>query len=77
MKPKEFSFSAYGVREGAKLDVVFKGIGYYPPACRGVVEKVYPRFAVLKTKHFRVTCTTPTLLRARPACRLRRGRIPS
>ncbi|MCL6558334.1 MAG: hypothetical protein K6U74_05945 [Firmicutes bacterium] len=55
MKQGEFSFPAYGVKVGAVLDVVFKGTGYYPPACRGVVEKVYPRFAVLKTKHYRVT----------------------
>jgi hypothetical protein len=62
MTPREFSFAAYGVTEGAKLDVVFKGTGFYPPACRGVVEKVYPRFAVIKTKHYRVTVHYTDLL---------------
>lgn len=55
MKPEEFSFAAYSVTEGAKLDIVFKGTGYYPPACRGKVDEVHPRFAVIKTKHYRVT----------------------
>lgn len=55
MKPEEFSFSTYGVVKGAKLDITFKGTGYYPPACRGVVEKVYPHFAMVRTKHYRVT----------------------
>ncbi len=62
MKPEEFSFAAYGVTEGVKLDIVFKGTGFYPPACRGVVEKVYPRFALVKTKHYRVTVHYTELL---------------
>ncbi len=62
MTPKEFSFAAYGVTAGAKLDIAFKGTGYYPPACRGVVEKIYSCFALVKTRHYRVTVHYTDLL---------------
>jgi hypothetical protein len=76
MKPEEFSFAAYGVTEGAKLDVVFKGTGFYPPACRGVVEKVYPRFAVIKTKHYRVTVHYTDLLTGTASVQAAQGPDP-
>lgn len=62
MTPGEFSFVAYGVVEGAKLDIVFKGTGFWPTACRGKVEKVYSCFAVVKTRHYRVTIHFTDLL---------------
>lgn len=62
MKPEEFRFSNYGVTEGAVLDVFFHNQGVYPNDCRGVVEKVYPRFAVVKARRCRVTIHFTDLL---------------
>lgn len=62
MKPEEFSFAAHGVTEGMKLDVVFKGTGYHPPACRSKVENVYSCFALVKTRYYRVTIHYTDLL---------------
>jgi len=62
MTPKEFSFAAYGVTEGAKLDISFRNVGVWPRECRGVVEKVYPCFALVKTRHYRVTIHYTDLL---------------
>lgn len=62
MKPEEFRFSNYGVTEGAVLDLSFSIYGVYPKECRGVVEKVYPRFAVVKTWRYRVTIHYTDLL---------------
>lgn len=62
MKPEEFRFSSYGVTEGAVLDVSFSIFGVYPKECRGVVEKVYPRFAIVKTRRYRVTIHYTDLL---------------
>jgi hypothetical protein len=73
VKHEEFSFVAYGVVEGAKLDVTFRTRGFWPPACRGVVEKVYPRFAVLKTKHYRVTIHFTDLLNGTASVELAQG----
>ena len=62
MTPGGFSFASYGVAEGAKLDITFKGTGFWPTACRGKVEKVYPCFALVKARHYRVTVHRADLL---------------
>jgi len=62
VKPEEFSFDTYGVIEGMKIDVTFHNQGIYPKECRGRVEKVYRCFAVVKTRHYRVTVHYTDLL---------------
>jgi len=76
MTPGEFSFAAYGVTEGAKLDIAFKGTGYCPSACRGVVEKVYPRFALVRARHYRVTIHYANLLTGAASVQAAQGPDP-
>lgn len=47
---------------GAKIDVSFHNQDIYPKECRGVVEKVYRCFAVVKARRYRVTVHYTDLL---------------
>jgi hypothetical protein len=41
-------FEAAGIIPGTYIQVVYAAKGYYPPRFSGVVEKIYPLFAVVR-----------------------------